>query len=82
MELRAWFEGMRIAEVDDPQFLNDQRIKPAEMIESGNRIYGIESSGWQGFIVAGSVRFVEDDGELFGPSALVSEPPAKRWTLG
>ena len=52
------------------------------MLESGNGIYSLSGSGWEGFIVAGIVRYVEDDGDLFGPSSLVSEPPVKRWTLG
>ena len=82
MEIRAWFRGIRIEEIDDPHFLSSQRSKPVEMLESGNRIYALSSSGWDGFIVAGILQFVEDDGELFGPSALVSEPPVKRWTLG
>jgi hypothetical protein len=82
MEIRAWFKGIRIEEVDDPHFLDGQRSKPAEMIEPGNKIYALISAGWRGFIVGGIVRFNEDDGEFFGQSALVSDPPVKRWTLG
>jgi hypothetical protein len=52
------------------------------MIEPGNKTYALISGGWRGFIVGGIVRFKEDDGELFGPSALVSDPPIKTWTLG
>lgn len=82
MEMRAWFKGIRIEEVDDPQFLDGQLSKPAEMIEPGNKIYVLVSVGCRGFIVGGIVQVKEDDGELFGPSALVSEAPVKRWTLG
>jgi hypothetical protein len=81
MEIRAWFKGIRIEEVDDPQFLDGQRSKPAEMIEPGNKVYALVSAGWQGFIVGGIVRFKEDDGEFFGQSALVSDSPVKRWTM-
>ena len=82
IEIRTWFNGIRIEEEETPEFLKDQRSNPAQMIEPGNRIYSIRSSGWEGFVVAGLVQFVEDGGELFGPSSLVSEPPVKRWTLG
>lgn len=81
IETRARFKGIRIEEVDDPHFLDGQRSNPAEMIEAGNRIYALVSAGWRGFIVGGIVRFKEDDGELFGQSALVSDAPDKRWTL-
>jgi len=81
METRAQFKGIRIEEVDDPQFLDGQRSNPAEMIEPGNKIYALVSAGWRGFIVGGIVRFKEDDGELFGQSALVSDAPVERWTL-
>jgi hypothetical protein len=82
MEVRVWFKGITIEEVDDLNFLEDQRSRPAEMIEPGNKAYALISHGWRGFIVGGIVRFKEDDGELFGPSALVPDPPVKRWTLG
>jgi len=82
VEMRVWFKGIRIEEVDDPKFLEDQPSKPAETIEPGNKVYALISGGWRGFVVGGIVRFKEDDGELFGPSALVSDPPVKRWTLG
>jgi hypothetical protein len=81
-EIRTWSKGIKIEEVVDPRFLDSQRSKPADIIEAGNRIYALSGSGWQGFIVAGIVRVEEDEGDLFGPSALVSEPPVKRWTLG
>jgi hypothetical protein len=82
MEMRVWFKGITIEEVDDSKFLADQRSKPAEMIEPGNKIYALISRDWRGFIVGGIVRFKEDAGELFEPSALVEDPPVKKWTLG
>jgi hypothetical protein len=82
MEIRAWFKGIRVEEVDDPRFLDDQTSKPVEMIEPGNKIYALMSAGWQGFIVGGVVSFNEDDGDLCGPSALVPGPPIARWSLG
>ncbi len=81
MELRAYFKGIRIEEVDNPQFLDSQRRKRAEIVEPGNKIYSLVSAGWRGFIVGGVVRMKEDDGEFFGQSALVSDASAKRWTL-
>ena len=82
VEIRAWFKGIRVEQTDDSGFLDGQRSKPTDMIEPGNKIYALSSTGWQGFIVGGIVRFKEDDGEIFGPSALVSESPLDRWTLG
>ena len=52
------------------------------MIEHGNKVYALTSSGWEGFVVGGIIQFKEDNGELFGPSELVSEPPVKRWAVG
>jgi hypothetical protein len=82
MEVRVWFKGITIEEVGDLTFLEDQRSRPADMIEPGNKAYALISDCWRGFIVGGIVQFKEDDGELFGPSALVSDPPVQRWTLG
>ena len=82
LEIRAWFKGIRIEEEINPEFLNNQRSRPAQMIEPGNKIYSLRSSGWEGFVIAGLVQFIEDSGELFGPSSLVSEPPVRRWSLG
>jgi hypothetical protein len=81
LEIRAWFKGIKIEEVD-PTFVEGRHSNPEEMIEYGNRVYAITSSGWSGFIVGGVVQFNEDDGDRFGPSALVADPPVKRWTLG
>jgi hypothetical protein len=82
MEIRVWFQGITIEEVDDLNFLADQPSRPAEMIEPGNKTYAQISDGWRGFIVGGIVQFKDDTGELFGPSALVTAPPVERWTLG
>jgi hypothetical protein len=82
LEIRAWFQGVRIEEVADPQFLDGRPSKPAGMMEPGNKIYALISAQWQGFVLGGIVLVKEDGGEMFGPSALVSERPADRWTLG
>jgi hypothetical protein len=79
--------------VDDPKFLDAQCSAPIAMIEPGNRIYILtgsasegwvvgQNSEWKGFIVGGIVRVKEDDGDMFGPSALVPDPPVKQWTMG
>jgi hypothetical protein len=54
MEMRVWFKGITIEEVDDPKFLVDQHSKPADMIEPGNKTYALISGGWRGFIVGAS----------------------------
>lgn len=81
MEIRTWFRGIRIEEVDATHLVG-QNSKPAEMIEPGNKVYALTNSGWRGFIVGGIVLFKEDEGDLFGPSDLVEPPPVKRWTVG
>jgi hypothetical protein len=82
LEIRAWFKGIRIEEEDNPEFLKNQRSRPTQLVEPGNKTYLLRSTGWEGFVVAGLVQFVEDTGELFDPSGLVAEPPVKRWSLG
>jgi len=73
MELRSWFEGVTIEEVD-PTFLRDFHSNPAQMIEPGNKVYSIKGREWLGFIVGGIVSVREDDGEFFAPSGLILEP--------
>lgn len=72
MELRFWFEGVTIEEVD-AAFLNDFDSNPAQMIEPGNKVYAIKGRGWLGFIVGGIVSTQEDNGEFFAPSGLIAE---------
>jgi len=71
------FEGDHDKEEVHPDFLSGQRSKPAEVLEPGTRTYPLSSSGWGGFIVAGIVQFVEDDGELFGPSGARIRAPSQ-----
>ncbi len=75
MELRSWFEGVTIEEID-AAFLEDFHSNPAQMIESGNKVYSIKGHEWLGFIVGGIVSFREDDGEFFAPSGLLLPPPS------
>ncbi len=82
MEIRAWFKGIKVEETDDLGLLDGQRSKPTDMTEPGNKIYALSGTGWQGFLIGGVVRFKEDDGEIFCPSARVGEPLCDRWTLG
>jgi hypothetical protein len=72
MELRSWFEGVTIEEVD-ATFLRGFRSNPAQMIEPGNKVYFIKGRDWLGFIVGGIVSVREDDGEFFAPSSLIPE---------
>jgi hypothetical protein len=81
MEIRTWFKGLKVDEVD-ATYLAGQHSNPEEMLEPGPKVYALTSSGWRGFIMGGIVRFNEDDGDLFDPSAIVEPPPVKRWTVG
>jgi hypothetical protein len=73
LEIRCWFDGLTIDEVG-ADFLRDNRSNPGLMMEHGNKIYALRSSGWVGYIVGGIVSFHEDQGELFEPSKLI--PPS------
>lgn len=93
MEIRAWIKGIKIDQVDDPKLIERHKSNPVAMMDPEHKIYiltglgssneqlGWERSPWQGFIVGGPVATKEDDGDMFGPSALVEGPPVKRWTL-
>jgi hypothetical protein len=70
MELRSWFEGLVIEEVD-AIFLQGVRSNPIELIEKGNKVYSLRGNRWSGFIVGGIVSFKEDDGEYMTPSGLI-----------
>ena len=72
MEVRAWFDGIRIEEAE-PQYLEKQASKPDELIEPGNRVYRLVGSGWEGFIVGGIMSFQEDHEEFLAPSKLLAE---------
>ena len=74
MQLRAWFDGIRVEEVD-LGFLQGQSSKPEKMLEKGNKIYAIHGADWSGFIVGGIVSINEDQEEFSAPSGLLSEPP-------
>lgn len=49
----------------------ERSIKPAETLECGLKIFYLNSSGWVGCIIAGGVRWQEDDGEYGQPSGLL-----------
>jgi hypothetical protein len=38
MEIRSWFDGLRISEVG-PEFLSERQSRPTSLIEVGNRVY-------------------------------------------
>jgi hypothetical protein len=76
MEIRSWFEGIKIEEVDQ-KFLEGYPSNPAEMIEQGNKVYPLVGTGWKGFVVGGIMQFKEDDGEAFAPSGLI-KPDTKK----
>src|SRR6267142_1236814 len=56
LEIRCWFEGLRIEEADI-KFLRGTRSNPVALIEDGNKVYALNSSGWTGFVVGGIVCF-------------------------
>ncbi len=70
MEIRTWFEGLTIEEVD-ATFLEGFRSNPAQMMEHGHRVYALRGVGWHGFILGGIVSFKEDDGDYYAPSGLM-----------
>jgi hypothetical protein len=70
MEIRCWFDGLIVEEVNE-SFLNNAPSRPSQMIEPGNKVYAIKSSGWNGFIVGGIMRIQEDEAEFFAPSKLL-----------
>ncbi len=71
-ELRFWFDGITIEEVD-MTYLRDYDSRPVEMMEHGNRVYALKGRGWNGFIVGGGVLYNEDDKINTAPSALIGE---------
>jgi hypothetical protein len=72
MEIRAWFDGIRIDEVG-ADYLGAFQSNPQEMMEKGNRIYSLTGSNWQGFIVGGIISTFEDDCDFMAPSGLLSK---------
>ena len=73
MEVRAWFDGIRIDEVG-ADYLEAFQSHPQEMMEKGNKIYSLTGSNWQGFIVGGIISTLEDEGDYMAPSGLLSKP--------
>ena len=70
MEMRCWFDGVSIAEVDR-EFLVGFRSNPVEMIEPGNKVYAINGLGWQGYVLGGIVQTIEDERDPRDPSGLM-----------
>jgi hypothetical protein len=75
MEIRSWFEGFEIAEVDE-DYLRGFRSNPIEMMQSGVKVYALSGKGWQGFIVGGNLCVHEDEADFSAPSALL---PGRSW---
>jgi hypothetical protein len=67
MEIRSWFEGLEITEVDR-EYLREFRSNPVEMIEPGNRVYALRGISWQGFVVGGALYVREDELDFMAPS--------------
>lgn len=70
MEVRCWFDGIGIEEVDK-DLLEGYASKPAEMMETGNVVYALKGRDWKGFIVGGIASYNEDDEVATAPSALL-----------
>ena len=70
VELRAWTEGLVVEEVDAGA-VAEATSRPADLIEPGNRVYAVRGSGWEGFIVGGTMHTVEDDTEEMEPTKLL-----------
>ncbi len=69
-EIRAWFDGIEITETT-PDILKDFASNPTIMLETGNKVYQLKSTGWSGYVLGGIIRTLEDDGESFAPSLLI-----------
>jgi hypothetical protein len=72
MEIRSWFEGFEITEVDR-DYLRNFRSNPIEMMQIGLSVYALSGKGWQGFIVGGNLCVHEDEADFTAPSALLRE---------
>lgn len=72
IELRFWFDGIRIEEVELGQ-LKGLPSNPLALAEPGNRAYAVTGDGWSGYILAGIARTHEDNGGPLDPSALLGE---------
>ncbi len=70
IELRMWFEGVEIEEVD-AAYLQSAPARPDVLIEAGNKVYAVTGKDWRGYIVGGVMSVCEDDGDAMGPSALI-----------
>lgn len=72
MEIRSWFDGLKIEEVG-AEYLGKQGSAPVALMETGNRVYRLIGDGWEGFILGGIVSFNEDEEDFFAPSKLLKE---------
>ena len=70
MEIRSWFEGIRIEEAD-LVYLENFSSRPVEMFEHGSKIYAMHGIGWSGFVVGGLAAVHEDERDFMAPSALL-----------
>ena len=66
-ESRNMFIGIRIEEIGLDR-LADRPSRPAEFAEVGLKAFLLVGVGWEGFVLAGSIHVLEDDGALFDPS--------------
>lgn len=72
MEIRAWFNGIRIEEIET-QRLEKQNSRPGDLLaETGNKAYRLVRPGWEGFILCGTMSSHEDHEEFFAPSKLLA----------
>lgn len=71
MEIRSWFEGIEIKQVD-LNYLTGFPSRPIDMMEIGQKIYGLLGAGWQGFVVGANLCLHEDEADFTAPSALLS----------
>lgn len=76
VELRAWTEGLSVEKVDAASVI-DAPSHPTDLIETGNRVYALRGTGWQGFVVGGSMHTLEDDTEEWEPTKLIRPMPTR-----
>jgi hypothetical protein len=74
LKMRTHLTGLRIREaspIEGAGILQEIREDPADE----THVFVVGSGAFSGFVVAGLVRTLEDDGEYFEPSGLMIEQP-------
>lgn len=69
-EFRTWMDGVTIQEVA-LEALADWESKPLALAEPSHRAFLLIGSDWRGYVLAGTVNVLEDDGDPKARSPLL-----------